>query len=341
MVLVTGGTGLVGAHLLLELLEKGVEVTAVKRKTSDVEKVKKIFSYYKKDARSYFSKIQWVDVDLMSLSSVVEACTGMHHVYHCAAFISFNPSDKRTMLLNNITGAANVVDACLATDVKKLCHVSSVAALGDPAENEEINEKTLWKSGKDRSSYAVSKFKSEMEVWRGTCEGLNAIIVNPSVILGPGNWKAGSASIVENIYKGLKFYPPGKTGFVDVRDVVNAMVMLMESNKTNERYILNAENAFYKDVFTKIAKKLRKPEPGIRVNTFMAGLAWRGAWLASKLTGKKPSITKETADAGFNIKTYANNKIKDAMNFNFRDLDETIDFVTQMYLSNKQKNKKK
>jgi dihydroflavonol-4-reductase len=339
MILVTGGTGLVGAHLLLELLQKGMEVMAVKRPSSNLNKVKSIFSYYTENPESYFSKIQWVDVDLLSLPSVVEACAGMEHVYHCAAFISFNPSDKRTMLINNIAGTANIVDACLTTDVKKLCHVSSVAALGEPSEDEDITEKTLWKSGKGRSTYAISKFKSEMEVWRGTCEGLNAIIVNPSVILGPGNWQSGSASIVENIYKGLKFYPPGKTGFVDVRDVVNAMVILMDSENVNERYILNAENVFYKDVFTRIAKKLDKPEPGIRVNSFIAGLAWRTAWLASKISGSKPAITKETADAGFNLKTYANNKVKDTMNLKFRGLDDTIDFVVRMYLSDKHKKK--
>ncbi len=339
MILVTGGTGLVGAHLLFELLQKGLEVTAVKRPSSNLNKVKSIFSYYTENPETYFSKIQWADVDLLSLPSVVEACTGMEQVYHCAAFISFNPADKRTMLLNNIAGTANIVDACLSADVKKLCHVSSVAALGEPGENEDITEKTLWKSGKGRSTYAISKFKSEMEVWRGTCEGLHAVIVNPSVILGPGNWQSGSASIVENIYKGLKFYPPGKTGFVDVRDVVHAMVMLMDSENVNERYILNAENAFYKDVFTGIAKKLGKPEPGIRVNNFMAGLAWRSAWLASKISGSKPAITKETADAGFNQQTFANNKIKDTLNFNFKDLDDTMDFVVRMYLSNRKKRK--
>lgn len=332
MILVTGGTGLVGSHLLLKLLEDGKKVMAIKRESSNLDQVKRVFSYYTSIAEDLFQRIEWADIDVTSLPSVMEICSGMEEVYHCAAFISFHGSDKRKMLYNNITGASNIVDACLAADVKKLCYVSSVAALGEPVQNEEIDEKTLWKSGKGRSAYAVSKFKSEMEVWRGTCEGLKAVIVNPSVILGPGKWNSGSASIVQNVYKGLKFYPPGKTGFVDVRDVVQAMIMIMNSDISNERFVLNAENLRYKEVFEKIALHLNKPAPAIGVTPFMASLAWRGAWIASKFTGNKPSITKETVEAGFNYKAYSNQKIKDKLGYSFRSIDETIKFITGLYL---------
>lgn len=335
MILVTGGTGLIGAHLLLKLLQEGKTVAATKRAASRLEQVKTVFSCYVENPDHLFSKIQWLDADITSLPSMIDVCAGMEQVYHCAAFISFHPSDKRKMLHNNITGTANVVDACLATGVSKLCHVSSVAALGEPVDGEEITEKTLWKSGKGRSSYAISKFKSEMEVWRGTCEGLNAIIVNPSVVLGPGNWKTGSASIIDNLYNGLKFYPPGKTGFVDVRDVVEAMVMLMESDVSSERFILNAGNIAYRELFEKIANRLHKTAPGIRANGFLAGIAWRGARLLSLFTGTKPAITKETAEAGFNMKMYSNKKIEEVIGFRFRPLDETIDDVTGFYLSEK------
>lgn len=333
MILVTGGTGMVGGHLLLKLVQANKEVTAIKRASSNLEQVKKLFSLYEVDAKNVFNNINWINADITNLPAMMELCSGIDEVYHCAAFISFHPSDRRKMFDNNIIGTANLVDACLASDVRKMCHVSSVAALGEPIDNELITEKTLWKSAKGRSAYAFSKFKSEMEVWRGTCEGLNAIVVNPSVILGPGNWQSGSASIIHNIYKGLKFYPPGKTGFVDIRDVIEAMVLLMKSDMSGERFILNADNMYYKDVFEKIAVRLHASAPKIRVNPFIAGLAWRAVTVISAFTGNKPAITKETVQAGFNDKSYSNQKIIDLTGFRFRNIDDTIEFTVKSYLS--------
>src|ERR1051325_6277423 len=260
MIFVTGGTGLIGSHLLYDLAKKGERVRALKRSKSETNEVKKIFSYYTEDAESLFSKIEWVEGDLLDVNSLFDALDGTTHVYHCAAMVSMNPEDRKKMIENNLKGTSNMVNAALEKKVQKFCHVSSVAALGIEPEK-EITEETGWNNKTNFSGYAVSKYLSENEVWRASQEGLNVTIVNPTVVIGPGNWRRSSGDIFLGANKGLRWFTEGGIGYVDVRDVSKAMVQLMESEIKNEKFILLSKDFSYQNFFDLSFSPTQKPLP--------------------------------------------------------------------------------
>jgi len=264
--------------------------------------------------------------------SLEDAMEGIEEVYHCAALVSFLPADKKKLVRINTEGTSNVVNAALENNVRKLCHVSSIAALGRPESQAElIDENLVWKTSKNNSVYAVSKYGAEREVWRGTAEGLDAVIVNPSIILGVAGPGQGSSRIFNTVWEGLKFYPPGKNGFVDVRDVVRAMILLMNSDIRNERFILNVDNIEYKRLFELMAAEMGKPAPGIKVSPFLSGLAWRLEKIRSMVTGVKPLITRETAHTAVQHYEYSNEKIKKELGFAFTPIEETISHFCRIF----------
>jgi len=325
MIFVTGATGLVGSHLILELISSGESVRAMKRPSSDLGMLRKVFSLYSDQPEEMFSRIEWVEADIMDIFSLEEAMEGVEEVYHCAAIVSFLPEDRKRLMQVNTGGTANVVNAALEKKIRKLCHVSSIAALGRPENQADlINEELVWKTSGNNSNYAVSKYGAEREVWRGTAEGLDAVIVNPSIILGVAGKSQGSSRIFNTVYEGLKFYPPGKNGFVDVRDVVKAMILLMNSDIRNERFILSIESIEYKKLFDLISAEMGKPAPHLKVSPVMSGLAWRLEKLRSMVTGIKPLITRETARTAVQQYEYSNEKIKKELGFEFTPIEETV-----------------
>jgi dihydroflavonol-4-reductase len=333
MVLVTGGTGMLGSHLLLELIKKGQSVRAIRRKTSNMENVRKIFSFYEKNYDEYFNKIEWFEADVLELESLIPALEGVEKVYHAAAMVSFDPRDKYRMIDNNVKGTVNLVNACLECRIHKLCHVSSISALGYTGNDDFITEETFRNPKGRYSGYSISKFRSEMEVWRGITEGLNAVIVNPSIILGPGDWKSGSPSIFSNIGKGLKFYTEGITGYVDVLDVVNSMIRLMESEISNERFIVSSENLSFKEIFSLVADSLGVKRPTVRANAFMLGIAWRFEALISRLTGKVPLVTKDSAHSAKSINRFSNEKLIKMLDINYMPIAESVGRIAGIYLN--------
>ena len=226
MILVTGGTGLVGSHLLYHLSLKNDAIRAIYRTESSLEKVKKVFSYYTNDA-TYFDKIEWFQADITQVPAMIPAFEDVKHVYHCAAFISFNRKDYREMRKVNIHGTAIVVNLCVDAKIEKLCFVSSIAAVGESLNDALIDEECEWNKELDNSGYSITKFGAEMEVWRASQEGVEVVIVNPGVILGSGFWNAGSGKLFSQVYNGFKYYTEGITGFVAVQDVVKPMIQLM------------------------------------------------------------------------------------------------------------------
>ena len=320
MILVTGGTGLLGSKLLHELVENGMKVRALRRATSKLNKVEDISN-----------QIEWVEGDVLDIPSLEEAMKDITEVYHCAAMVSFNPSKRAAMYEINIKGTANLVNVALAHDVQALCHVSSIAALGRVKEGEEITEETKWGDSKDNSHYSITKYKSEQEVWRANAEGLNTVIVNPSVILGEGNWRTDSSSFISNGYKGMPMYPPGCNGFVDSEDVVKAMIYLMSKKEYGEQFILSAANVYYKDLFAKIAKAFGKEGPKRKMTPFLGGLFWRAVAIMSFFTGKTPVITEETINTILKTYFYSNDKVK-GTGFKFRSMDETINRCCKSYM---------
>ncbi|BAX80248.1 NAD-dependent epimerase/dehydratase family protein [Labilibaculum antarcticum] len=332
MILVTGGTGLVGSHLLFDLLSKGNKVRALKRENSNIEFVRTTFTYYSNNANELFKSIEWIDGDMMDPFSLEDALKDIEDVYHCAALVSFQKENRKNMQDINVEGTRNLINACLEANIRKFCMISSVAALGSPEEGENsVTEKTPWSPEEKRSGYSASKFRSELEVWRGIEEGLNAVIVNPSIILGPGQWDKGSSLLFKTVAKGLKYYTKGITGYVDVRDVSRSMIELMESDVVNERFILNSDNCSYEIIFKTIAKYLGIASPQKYAGRKLTELAWRLAYLKTIFLFKPAVLTKETARASHNIKYYSNRKIKEALNFEFIPVEKSIEDTLKHY----------
>ncbi|CAN5179248.1 NAD-dependent epimerase/dehydratase family protein [soil metagenome] len=260
-ILVTGASGLVGSHLVKALIANGVFVKALYRST--------IPSFHRSN------EVEWVQGDILDIVSLEEAMHNVQQVYHCAAVVSFDPSEKKLLCTTNIDGTTNVVNACLNTGVEKLLHVSSVSALGRIRKNETISEKMKWTPATSNSEYGRSKYLAEMEVWRGIGEGLNAVIVNPTIILGAADWTKSSTAIFKTIYNEFPWYTEGITGFVDVEDVVQAMIILMQSDISAERFIISAENVTYHHLFDLIAEAFHKKAPYKNVTPFIAAVVWR------------------------------------------------------------------
>ncbi len=332
MKLVTGATGLVGSHLLLELSNKGFAVRAMKRSGSDMSLVNKVFGLYAPNPLKQLSAIEWVEADLTDISLLEELLEGVDGVFHCAAVVSFHPSRKREMMLTNVKGTANVVNALLRVGGVPLCHVSSIAALGRSENNDAVTEENLWKNSGSNSLYSVSKYAAEREVWRGIAEGLEAVIVNPSVILGPGSWHAGSSELFALVWKGLKFYTPGINGYVDVRDVARAMVLLTEKKIYGQRFILSAANLSYLELFSMMAEGLGKPKPTIAVSPWMAEIAWRLMAVKGFFTGKTPAITRETARSSLARKTYSSEKFTRTSGMDFMPIRQSVGDICQIFL---------
>ena len=336
MILVTGGTGLVGAHLLYELTSSGLRIKALRRQHSNTAWVKKIFSYYTTQFETLYSQIEWVEGDILNYFSLEEALKGVTSIYHCAAIVSFHGDDSDMMLNNNVKGTGNLIDAAIHNGVSRFCHVSSISALGKTQDGSEITEDTYWTPSKRKTVYSLSKFFSEMEVWRGIEEGLEAVIVNPSIIMGPGNWDIGSPKLFQSIWKGLNYYTKGINGFVDVRDVVKAMILLMDDPQfgqvKNQRFILNAGNMSYQDFFNKIADGLNKPRPRNFASDIKLHIAWRMAKAASFFTGKRPLITRDTVSSSNQKNQYSGKKIIHTTGFAYRSLDSSIADIAELFL---------
>ncbi len=337
MIFVTGGTGLIGAHLLFELVSSGKRVRALKREKSNLQQVLKIFSYYSDTPESLFTKIEWVNGDILDYFGLEQLLPDVEEVYHCAAVVSFNPRERRKVIRNNCEGTANMVNAAIDNRVKKFCHVSSVAALGHSPNGNLTDEQTLRVPSRKASGYAESKFFSEMEIWRGMEEGLNAVIVNPSIVLGPGNWNSGSPQLFKKVNDGFPFFTKGVTGFVDVKDVVRSMIMLMDDANfdtcKNNRYILNAENLTYQDIFNRIADRMLKPRPWIYASGAMLELAWRLTGIYSFLLNKTSSITRETAFAANSVNKFNGSKIIRTINFDYLPITRSIEQTVTCFQS--------
>lgn len=335
MILVTGGTGLLGSHLLYDLVKSGQKVRAVKRPGSDTSATRKVFSYYSAAGNDLFSKIDWTEGDVLDPFSLLQAMDGIEQVYHCAARVVFDRAEHEKMLLVNVEGTANVVNAALEKKTRKLCHVSSIAALGRNLNTQEITENTFWRSSPDNSVYSISKYGAERETWRGVQEGLDTVIVNPSLIIGPGNWNKSSSNMFVTAYRGLKYYTKGVTGFVDVRDVSKAMILLMNSEIKNERFIISSENAAYSSFFKLAAECFGKKKPFIRVSPLGSELAWRALAVKKLLTGRKSIITKETAKAAHQKNHFSNEKIKKMIPIDFIPLKQSVIETCRIFLKDK------
>ena len=329
MVLVTGATGILGRVLVLELLKQGKSVRATKREMSNLQEVKKSWDFYTSQADEYFKKIEWVEVDFEDLDSLRIALEGIEEVYHCSAKVSFYPKDEAEMFKTNIEGTKNLLYIVEEKSVKKFLFVSSIAVFDKINEKGEIDEESGFDEKKQNSAYALSKYLSEMEVWRAYAEGMNTIIINPGVIIGSGNWGKSSGDLFPSFEKS-PFSFSGGTAYVDVRDVAKIAVILMEKEKFGERYIIISENKKYKEVADKIRQFLGKNESVILPKFWLNlgyGLNLALGWLFPYLR----IISKENIKMLTEFTPISNKKIIKELNFQFISVKDSLDFHLKNY----------
>ena len=312
MILVTGATGFLGSELISQLLQQGKKLKALKRDGSFIPA-----------SLAGNPLIEWLVADINDTATLEDIFEGVTQVYHCAALVSFDPKDKKELLKVNIEGTSNIVNLCVEHNAR-LIHVSSVAALGEPKKGKMITEDDYWEYDSKVHSYAISKYEGEMEVWRGIAEGLDAVIVNPSVIIGKNAGFKGSGAIFKLVKDGLSYYTKGATGIVDVADVAKSMISLMDSEITGERFTISSENYHYQQFFTEIAKGFGVKAPAKEAKAWMMGFAWRAAKVASIFTGKAAALTSDAARSSLNVSLYSNEKIKNTIDITFKPLQESI-----------------
>ncbi len=324
-----------GSHLIFDLLQKGEPVRALKRSGSGLNVIERVFRFYSERADDLLQKIEWIEGDILDFFLLDEIIREDEDVYHAAAFVSFAPEDHDLIRQINTDGTRNIVNACLRNKARKLCYVSSIAALGRGQDGRPTSEEDYRDSTYKSSVYSQSKFEAEMEVWRGIAEGLNAVIINPAVIIGPGDWNKGSSRLIQSVWKGLKFYTKGSNGYVDVRDVSRAMIQLMQSDIHSRRFILSAENIGYKELFEMIAKGLSVKPPAYRAGSILSGISWRTLKLISMFSSKSPLITKETAKSANTFYSYTSKRISEELGFTFIPVEQSIKDTCKLFLKNK------
>ncbi|MEA4937318.1 MAG: SDR family oxidoreductase [Paludibacter sp.] len=323
MILVTGATGLVGGHLLWHLLQQNDRIIALKRISGNLESLKKIFSFYTVRPDDFMQRIEWRIGDINDRMSLEEALEGVDEIYHCAAIVSLSKGGNE-LTDTNVEGTRNMVEFALKMNVKKFCFVSSIAACGFASGKHLIDEQTPWTENEHKTMYALSKYNAEQEVWKGIENGLNAVIVNPGVILGLSGNESGSSLIFSRVRKGLMFYTLGGSGYVDVRDVVRAMIQLMNTNVFAERFVLVGENLSNKDIVTMMADGFHKTRPFINVTKELLLIVGCIAEIFGKIFRFKPLIDRSFARSATNRSYYSSKKIVDRLNFNFTPIAQCI-----------------
>lgn len=335
MIFVTGGTGLVGSHILYDLVSADRKVRALKRPNSNMSVIKRVFGHYSNNPDALLAKIEWVYGDIMDIHSLIDAMQGVEKVIHSAAFVTIDPSETDLLFKINVEGTANCINAALEAGVKRFCQVSSVSAIGRKKYQLDMNEDSKWSESDRNSSYGKSKNLAEREVFRGGVEGLSVIIVNPATIMGPGDWERSSGRIVNQVWNGLKVYTTGSNGFVDVRDVSQATIQLTDTDINGERFIICSENVTFKNLLTWIATDLGLEPPKIKAGPFLSGIYWRIQWVKGKLTGTSPLVNRDTARTATNHSNYSNEKIKKAIGYEFIPMRQSVKDTCAAFLRDK------
>lgn len=331
MNLVTGATGIIGSHVALDLLRKGRPVRACRRAGSDTSRTEQLFNLY--NCSALFPLIEWVEADISDVFALEDAMQGVTQVYHCAGLVSFLARDRKKLMAVNETGTANVVTACLSSGVNALCYVSSIATINNSDHNGNLHEDVFWKNSGDESDYAISKYNGERQVWRGIEEGLNAVIVNPGVVLSPGFRDQSSSRLFDTCYNGTRFYTEGVTAYVGAEDVARIMTELMDQRHFGERYILAEGNYSFRYILSAVHRAMGRKEPRIRARKWMLRLAKPFDNLACFFTGREARITRPLIHSALRVQRFPNTKILQTLTYRFRPLDDLIKDICRNYLA--------
>lgn len=319
-VFITGATGFIGSHIARTYLDNGHTVSVLHREKGGYGMLADVAD-----------RVTWHVGDILDIPSLEAAITAGIDVIHAAAIVSFVPKDRDRMERINVEGTANVVNVCLKAGVRKVGYVSSVASLGKPVakggkvdDSVLITEEQKWEASPLNSNYAKTKYRAELEVWRGVAEGLNAVMVNPTVVLGAGDWSRSSLQLIKYVYDERPFYTDGLVSYVDVLDVAESLYRLMQSAVSGERYILNGGTIPYRTLLERIAAALGKRPPTVRVPPLLTRVLWPIEAVRSWLTGKAPLITRETARSASAHYRFDGHRIEQVTDCQYRPLSETL-----------------
>ncbi|MGZ5285849.1 MAG: NAD-dependent epimerase/dehydratase family protein [Flavisolibacter sp.] len=323
MILVTGGTGFLGSYIIKNLIEKGLPVRALHRTNN--------FPFY--IPKTIFEKVEWVQGDILDLVSLDDAMKNVDSVIHTAAIVSFVKERRKQMYQVNVEGTDNVVNLALENNVRRLIHISSIAALGRTTKPELVTEEKKWEANPNNTHYAISKHHAEIHAWRGFAEGLEGVVLNPSTILGYGDWHQSSCAVFKNAYRSFPWYTDGLNGFVGVEDVAEAAAQVLTSSINHKRFIVNADNWAFRKLFDTMADNFHKKRPHKEATRTMGAIAWRLEKLKSLFTGSKPLLTKETAKVAHSKTSFANHALLQALpGFSYTPLDVVIKNSCEKYL---------
>lgn len=334
MIFVSGGSGLLGTHLLYQLIKSGKKVRALKRHNSDLSEPKKVFDFYP-EGEKYFNQIEWVDGDLDDVHSLEKALNNIQTVYHCAGLVEIQNGKYKELKKINIEGTANLINASIHCNVKEFCHVSSISTLTNNKNQKILDENTGWQDKPDNSDYAISKFRSELEAWRGKEEGLKVLVVIPSVIIGPGFTARSSGKIISMSAKGYPFYTSGTQGFIDVRDVAECMMKLVDSGNFDERFILTNENLSFKEVLSVLAQAHGNKAPKFKTGAKLLNVASYLEKPYRIITGSEPILTKTSISSMSENRLYSNQKLLNRIEHKFIPVADSLKFAVEMYKKSK------
>ncbi len=332
MILVTGGTGFVGSYILYELSKNNSSIKSTFRKEKNIKKTREFFKIMDTSYPKLFNKIIWEKADLTDVYSLDEIYKGIDRIYHCAAFVSFAKRHKNLLMKTNVEGTANIVNLAIKYKIKKLLFISSIASIGVENYDDLVNEDQDWNNKINHTDYALSKYKSELEVWRGTQEGVPAVIVNPGFIIGSHFWSRSSGVLFKQIFKGLKFYPTGKVGAVSVDDVAKASIKLMNSKILNERFILVSKNLYYKELLDLISKVLNKTKPKIPLTKSILYIFYFIDNFLSFLKIKKSFMSIPLISTFLSCQEFDGNKIKKFIDFEYENIEGKIKEIGEGFL---------
>lgn len=310
-----------GSHIALDRATRGADLRLLVRPGSDRTILERVFRHYRPDGEQLLDRITWVEGDLEDVPSLQDAMTGVRHVYHAAALVSFDRRDKDRLWEINRNGTARVIDAALNRGVERVCHVSSTATIGSGPTGEPRHEELRWKYDGTLSTYAISKYAAELEVMRGIAEGLDAVILNPCVVIGPGVPHRSSMTLVQRCARGTRFHPPGSNAVVDARDVAACATKLMEHGGTGERYLIIGENVSYKELLRALTHAFGVRGPSMELSPWTLSLAWRFEALRTLFRGR-PMITRSTARSAIEKRSWSAAKLHRTIDHAFHDLNE-------------------
>lgn len=313
-ILVTGATGFIGSVLTRQLVAEGTDVRIFRRKDSSLDLLGNVAD-----------DVEHAVGDLTHARSLYEAMMDVDRVYHVAGMVSFDRRDREALRRVNADGTANVVDAALEADIDRVVHTSSIAALGRPvAADTPIDETTEWRDGGHRSAYARSKRRSELTVHRGIAEGLDAVIVNPSLVFGVGGPTTNTRRIVDAIrQEWLPVVPPGGTNIVDVIDVAAGHRRAMACGESGRRYLLAGENLSWDRVAQILAEAFGVEPPSYTAPPFLLKMGAYVSEVVATVTRTRSVLPRATARTASQTHRYDNTRARTELGCSFRSYADT------------------